>query len=208
MVDESEAGEYRARGAQKILHSKGLVGARNCALDHAFNEGANCVQVDDDLVKVTLNNLDGKKGRQVSFKAGLSTFLDFAHDCPAKLVGIPPTDNPYFSKGETHQNGFIIGSFMLCKPTHLRFDEKLRLKEDYDYTLQHIKEYGGVTRFNGLLWTFKHYTNEGGAVAVRSTRVEQEMILYLLRKWNGAVRPHPRRENEVVIARNPHRFFI
>lgn len=44
-----------------------------------------------------------------------------------------------------------------------------------------------------------HYSNEGGAVAVRNTEREQAMIAHLRKKWGAAVFVNQRRENEVTM---------
>ena len=48
------------------------------------------------------------------------------------FAGFPPTNNPFFALKEYEYNQFIVGDFILIKPNELRFDDNLRLKEDYD----------------------------------------------------------------------------
>ena len=209
VVHADEADDYRRNGAGTIVVQPptGLVGARNCALDHAQENGAACVQVDDDLIRVNYNECDGRLGNKVEFEEGYEALIEFTDASPANLCGVPPTANAFFAKKPVHNNGFIIGSMMIAKPCGIRFDPAMKLKEDYDYTLQHIKEYGLVQRFQKYLYTFKHYSNAGGAVDVRNDATEQASILYLLKKWSGAVKIHPRRKNEVMIQSNLHRFM-
>ena len=46
---------------------------------------------------------------------------------------------------------FIIGDFIVVSPdSTLRFDEKMTLKEDYDFGAQHLQRYGVVCRVNRL----------------------------------------------------------
>ena len=40
--------------------------------------------------------------------------------------------------------------------TSLRFDERMTLKEDYDYTAQHLHEHGAVARSNRVFITATH----------------------------------------------------
>ena len=75
------------------------------------------------------------------------------------------------------------------------------LKEDYDYTAQHLHEHGAVCRSNRILCLFEHYTNSGGAVDVRDDVREQFVIQLLHHKWPGAFRQHGTRgPNEVIFA--------
>jgi predicted dienelactone hydrolase len=85
-----------------------------------------------------------------------------------------------------------------AEPSAPRFDTELKLKEDYDYTAQHIALHGVVARCDFIFASFKHRTNAGGAVAYRTPEVEQESIKRLQDKWGDAIRLNPRRENEIL----------
>lgn len=50
---------------------------------------------------------------------------------------------------------------MVLGPTHLPFNEELSLKDDYEYTVQHIKEYGGAARCFLIMAHWKHERNKG-----------------------------------------------
>ncbi len=204
---KEEEEEYKKYGAKKFIFGKGLLDQRNQALQHAYEENANCVQIDDDLVEVRINNFDGKKGDLVSFEEAYNDFISFAENSKAQLIGMPPTNNPFFAKKEVQNNAFCIASFMLAKPTSLRFDENLSLKEDYDYTLQHIKEYGLVQRYQKYLFTFRHYSNTGGVVDYRNDELENKNMMYLLKKWGGALKMHPKRKNEVLFQRSLQKYL-
>ena len=85
-----------------------------------------------------------------------------------------------------------------CKPNEIRFDEQLTLKEDYDFTLQHIQKYGTV-RYQKYLFTFQHYSNKGGAVDIRNDKEEQKNIMILKSKWGDKIRLNTKRKNEILI---------
>jgi hypothetical protein len=61
---------------------------------------------------------------------------------------------------------------------------------DYDFTAQHLFLYGVVARSNRLIVKAQHYTNKGGAVAVRCDEKEQFNIAVLRHKWPGVFLPH------------------
>ena len=120
--------------------------------------------------------------------------------------GISPTGNPlnYNSKKPVSYRHFVIGDFIgdfivIDTKTDCRFDNMLRLKEDYDFTLQAITECGGIVRLNYYGSDFVHRTNAGGAVGYRTSVLEKESIIYLMQKWGGAIKLHPSRENEIII---------
>ena len=72
---------------------------------------------------------------------------------------------------------FVVGDFFVSQPSATcRFDEELTLKEDYDFTCQHIHLYGSVARCNRLTLLAEHYVNEGGAVSIRNATEEKKNI--------------------------------
>jgi hypothetical protein len=93
---------------------------------------------------------------------------------------------------------------MIIRPTHLRFDEEMSLKEDYDYTIKHIIEYGGVFRNHQLLTQFKHGKNAGGTVARRTVALEGQKISRLRIAYPGWFRKstHP---NQIMLS-TPTRY--
>jgi hypothetical protein len=119
----------------------------------------------------------------------------------AKLGGIYPNSNTGFAFGlpPTTSHQFIVGDFIVVDPSSsARFDETMTLKEDYDFTAQNLHKYGVVIRFNRIFLEVKHYTNDGGAVDVRTGESEQYNIRILRRKWPGVFQ-NQRRPNEVTM---------
>jgi hypothetical protein len=231
VVRTDEVELYRDAGCKKVFGTEGnpnLVNSRNFALDHAFEQGKICVQLDDDLDRVMCNRNHTGGGEAFNWKFVdaldrlVHSFIQlesFPENHPlnhpwgscqkAKLMGVPPTTNAFYAPDLYSFNKFVPAACTITKPNPIRFDGKLSLKEDYDYTLQHIKEHGSVIRQARFLWYFKRYTNEGGAAGYRTSALEQANILYLMRKWNGALQPHRTRgADEISIARNPQRFFL
>lgn len=194
VVPGLEAQAYERRGATVLEDPGSLVGARNLALDHAFDHDMACAQVSDDLKRLRCLPKDdltlGQALRELDQALG-STWLS--------LAGCSPTDNLYFAKEGISTRKFVVGDLIMVRPTHLRFDPELRLKEDYDFTLQHWATYGGAARCDYIAPSFAHYTNAGGAVAARTEQLEQETIAYLKDKWPGMIRDNPRRPNEILL---------
>lgn len=202
-VGAGEAEEYRAHGAEFVTESGGLCRSRNHAMEDAFAAGKYCVEFSDDIGKVKEAYLDGEKKRcrDIPIHIALDRVKKAMTDTGSYLGGVAPTANPFFwhpDKPVSTKN-FIVGDFIMIKPCDLRFDEQLRLKEDYDYTLQHLQKYGSVARENGILAVFAHRTNAGGAVAYRTSKTEQEAIDYLKKKWPDNIRDNPRRPDEILM---------
>jgi hypothetical protein len=117
------------------------------------------------------------------------------------LGGAAPTANAYFYTGRAVNNvGFVVGDMVLIDTaSRLRWDEKLKLKEDYDFTAQHIARHGGVARSNDILAEFVHRSNAGGAVDFRNEDEEQRAIRYLREKWGKNIFPdNKKRPNEIL----------
>jgi len=197
-VGEGEAEVYKKAGAKKVIESGGLIDSRNAALDDAFKKKMNCVQLSDDFGGVMLAG--EKKDKSISIEQAVNIMGSTAEKIGAKLAGTAPTANRFYvdinKPVRTHH--FIVGDFIWIAPSKPRFDKELRLKEDYDFTAQHLKEYGVVARLDVLMAKFAHRTNAGGAVAYRTSQLEQDAIAYLKKKWAGVVIDNPRRQDEIL----------
>jgi len=198
VVGENESQAYRDNGATNVIEGGGLMASRNIALNIAFAENRVCVQISDDFKKAK-SAITGKlhTGREAA-----EILVRELNDSPFKFAGFGPTDNAFYfnPKSPIKIRNFIVGDFIAVKPCDLRFDTHMRLKEDYDYTAQHIAMYGGTLRVDYVLASFVHRTNKGGACDYRTSQLEQESISYLQNKWPGWFRLNPKRENEVLFS--------
>merc|ERR1712032_328442 len=96
---------------------------------------------------------------------------------------------------------FILGDFFVVDDSNVNFDERLTLKEDYDYTCAHLQVHGSVMRCNRMVVHAKHNYNDGGAVTTRDKKghEEQRNIEILQSKWPQAILPHATRKNEMKL---------
>jgi hypothetical protein len=198
-VKKGEKHLYEKHGCKNVFETGTLMQSRNAALDMAFNENKICVQLSDDLKKVTTNkNFTLKKQVDVDFaiRELIKVFMKVEG---VYLMGIPPTSNDFFAKSLISKNTFCIGDMLFIKPNDLRFDTSLTLKEDYDYTLQHLEKFNNTFRYQKFLFEFEHYKNKGGAVDYRTEKEEQKNILLLFQKWGDKIRLNPKRKNEILI---------
>lgn len=197
-VKNGEGNLYKKNGCQNVFETGNLMQSRNFALEHAFKNKKICVQLSDDIKKVVINKNFGEP-KKVDLDYAINDIVNkFNNVKGVKLLGIPPTDNYFFANKIVSVNTFCIGDMLFIKPNPLRFDEQLTLKEDYDYTLQHM-ERGDVIRYQKYLFTFEHYSNSGGAVDVRDDKEEQKNIRILKSKWKDKVRLNKKRQNEILI---------
>jgi hypothetical protein len=198
-VKKGEKNLYEKYGCKNVFETGTLMQSRNAALDMAFNENKICVQLSDDLKKVTTNkNFAAKK--QVDIDFAINQLVNvFQKVDGVYLMGIPPTSNDFFAKSLISKNTFCIGDMLFVKPNDLRFDTSLTLKEDYDYTLQHLSKYQNCFRYQKYLFEFEHYKNKGGAVDYRTEQEEQKNIKILFAKWGNKIKLNPKRKNEILI---------
>lgn len=199
VVGKGEGETYQAHGATNIIEGGGLCESRNAALDHAFAIDHICVQISDDLKRIWWLQ-DKKTKTEMEFEVAVKILINDMESFRGHLAGVAPTANPYFLNKEHHFTQFIVGDMIAVRPCDLRFDTQLKLKEDYDFTVQHLKKFGIVVRVNRIAPEFLHRTNKGGAVDYRTAEREQEAIAYLNIKWPGWFRPNPRRDNEILMA--------
>lgn len=203
VVPAGEGDDYRAAGAARVEEAPGmLVAQRNLAIDLAADAGAWCLQVDDDLRDLRWTTGTTKADtRPITMVTAAFELYSAATEHGVHLAGIAPTANPFYFGGRPVKlAGFVIGDIMLINPaSEPRFDPAFPLKEDYDFTLQHLDRYGAVARVDAILATFRHRTNAGGAVAYRTEEMEADACQRLFAKWPGRIVPNPRRKNEVLV---------
>jgi hypothetical protein len=204
-VPEEDAAAYAEQGAVVYAGSANeLCEARNAALEEATRQGAWCLQLSDDLKKVESPVWSVEKNKFVAeampFGTAVATMRQALLTTGASLAGVAPTANPFYYGGKPiHPKAFIVGDMMLIRTPSPCFDLELKLKEDYDFTLAHLKLNGMVARCNDILATFQHRSNKGGAVSYRTAQLEQESIAYLKQKWGSLIKDNTKRPNEILL---------
>ncbi len=202
-VGKDEAKDYAdAKGT--VTESGNLVDSRNSALREANAESKYCMMLDDDLASISMFN--AITTCELSFANLAKEMYKILQSLPLYVAGVSATGNHFYFDPlkPISIKHFIIASCMLTKyPSEIFFDAQFKTKEDYDFTLQHIKKYGGVARINYLAPRFQHYTNKGGVVEYRTNEIEQDSITKLKRKWGDTIRPNTRRgPNEILLKIN------
>jgi len=199
-VGAGEKQAYTYAGAERAVETGGLCESRNWALEDAFKSGAACVQISDDLSKLARIVEIGKNTTtKMTVREAVELMIAQADAVGAKYAGCAPTANPFFTQRKVSTAHFIVGDFITVLPSEPRFDTRLKLKEDYDFTAQHFNEYGAVARCDEIMATFAHRTNAGGAVAYRTSEREQEAIRLLKAKWPKWIIDNGRRNDEVLM---------
>jgi len=221
-VDEGSVQDYRKLGLTAVVGGK-LCEARNRALRDARTKGKICVQCSDDIS--CWEYRDGPNAKERSDDA-----MNAAHNAARRLIVLPIAAARFivakmrscaeprpklggvymlgscartFASDAFARHHFILGDFFVVEPdSTVKFDDNMKLKEDYDFTCGHIAAYGSIMRCNRMTLNVKHYSNTGGAVTNRDGKGEEERrnIAILQAKWPGMFRAHPKRKNEVILA--------
>merc|ERR1740121_2327516 len=130
-----------------------------------------------------------------------------------RLAGVFPLGNrgQAFTNDAWTSDKFILGDFFVADLSPVRFEPRMTLKEDYDFTFAHLKKHGSVLRCNRLFISAVHETNTGGAVSERDDAGAKELanIKILQDKWPGAFRINGNRgeksKTQVIMCWKNHR---
>jgi hypothetical protein len=82
------------------------------------------------------------------------------------------------------------------------FDERFKVKEDYEICLRHIVKYGGILGIRYIHWQNEHWTTDGGCKDYRTVAMEKDAIKKLAQMYPGMIRSAKRKANKFTIALN------
>lgn len=191
VVKESEAEEYIKNGNDIVICPNTAQGnlcrIRNWILDNLFDNDTDCIVILDDDCKAisrweNQKNTKFNPGELEEFCSKISLVckeLDF------KFWGL----NCITDKGAYREytpfglQQYIGGPFQAHLKSKLRYDENLPLKEDYDFTLQNIRKYGGCLRVNFANYDVKQSEQIGGCADYRNLEYEKQQFFALQKKW-------------------------
>ena len=168
---------------------KGITNTRNWILD--YNKDNYHIQVDDDA----LSFYSFEKGKLQKFinvdkiNNIIENQFRLCDEWGLKLWGFAlAADYKFYREYSPFSTQGVIGANIVgIINTPLRFDARLKVKEDYDYAMQHIAKYGGALRFMKYGIDVIHLTNEGGCVSYRTKEVEMDAYNILKNKWGNKV---------------------
>lgn len=87
----------------------------------------------------------------------------------ARLVGYATNDNHYFRAKKYRDVGYVSTKICLIKKDHLRCDDRLMSKVDFEFTAAHLKEHGRVLINNFIFPRARHFEPGGiGTVKERT----------------------------------------
>lgn len=193
-VHEFEAQEYIDLGYNVEVMPDSVKGniarVRNYILDNYIGDKG--LIVDDDLEGI--KRWDIKNGKPTQIKIdNLEEWIEqgflMCEESGARLWGI----NILGDKGSYREyspfglTNTVSASFMGFVNNELRFDERLPLKDDYDYCLQNLNKYRKILRLNYACMVKKDHGNLGGCADYRTMSREMDQLKLLQKKWGKKI---------------------
>lgn len=211
-VPEDEADEYRSGNGVPVegvpLAVKGITATRNFILEWCEKQGeTELVMVDDDGVGWGYFE-DGIKTPGLPYPDAwkldlLTNCFGMAREAGTNLFGFSVSFDKRFYREYSPFSlvCVVVGNLMgIVIGDGQRFDERLKLKEDYDFSLQSLRRYRRVLRSNKHYWHVEHHDTPGGCRSYRTFAAEKESIDLLQRKWGkGIVRRNSRKDWEIMV---------
>jgi hypothetical protein len=114
-------------------------------------------------------------------------WTEMAKDFWTVLFGLNLQSDPKFYR-EYSPFSFlspVLWPFMciLTEANDLRFDERLGLNEDYDFSLQVLQKHHKILRNNKFHYRCWHLTDRGGCGAYRILDDEKKQSKIMIKKW-------------------------
>jgi len=193
-VHEFEAEEYKEKGYNIEIMPDSLKGniarVRNYMLETYIKDKG--LIIDDDIEGFQFWDIkDGiPKAKKIKdIKEFIEHGFNLCEEFGSRLWGI----NIIGDKGSYREyspfslSNPISASFMGFLNNELRFDERIPLKEDYDYSIQNCNTYRKVLRLNFAFMIKKDHGNLGGCAESRTIKFEMEQLDLLQKKWGRSI---------------------
>lgn len=184
-VSQDEVDDYDSRRLKHPLSDKisvveqsapGLPQARNDILEDAFSRDLPAVMSDDDLNKCrqVIHSMPNRY-RVIHWDDVISLMCRRQEDYPKfKLSSFRADAQPLGFKYIMKNHVKVIASMYLVHPSEPRFRDAYVQNEDYDFYLQHCREYGGIINNYDLILNYRHWGNAGGAVDERMSNTAEQ----------------------------------
>lgn len=202
-VNEGEAGEYFRSGANFVYEAgTNICHARNLAIKMAWDVKLPCIQISDDLRNVKQVSIENNKRNSIFIDVpfAIERLIGEVKKYNAYFGGVAINNNPLNYTGQdVSTDKLIVNDFICLMPGANYFDEKLALKEDYDYCVTELLDGRKIVRLNNILCDFPHRQNEGGANTYRNDTTEAAATRALMAKWPKYIIPHKTRPGQVSL---------
>lgn len=196
-VSRAEEAAYRRANPEADIvavdpkHQGNLCRIRNYILDSEMGPGRAVLIVDDDLQgiwrweKLTRYRLDSEA--EVRDFLRRYTALCVEWGCVAWGINVNSDGQVYREQTPFSLRSYVGGPFMVHVDHKLRYDERLPLKEDYDFTLQVLNAHRKLLRVNKYYYLTLQMAQVGGCAEYRNIEAERDQLEALQRKWGREI---------------------
>lgn len=209
-VPDLEVDAYRACGTENVVGVpdtvRGITATRNWILENTEERWV--VFVDDDVERVAFVEMLSHECRHVKItpeqaEAEFYRLFEVCEDLGFRIWG-PSTDaapRSVYTYRPLIFHTYITASCMgiingaMGEKSALRFDERFKVKEDYELCLRALEEDGGVLGARYFYWRNKHWRNAGGCNDYRSVAMEEEAIALLEAMYPRRILRKPNKES-------------
>lgn len=187
---------------------RGITATRNYIL-RTVKE--NVIFIDDDLQyggwikksseKYKVIRFDDSNDFDIEFKK----LFELTEQLNYKIFGLFTVGNnlTQYSYQPLLLHGVVLGSCMgVINDGSYYFDESYLVKEDYELSMRHIKERGGILRANYIFMQHEHQKMEGGCKDSNRIEKEKEALKKLLKQYPGWIKEAKHRGSEFAIQLN------
>jgi hypothetical protein len=196
-VPALEAQAYRDAGATNVVEVpdsvRGITATRNWILDNANDPWV--VFLDDDVKSAGWRQMLATRAASIPITEQdfLAEAVKLFEVCEA--VGYRVWGSATESSAQSVHpyrpfvwRGYVTASCMGIINRGLRFDERFKVKEDYEICLRCLKEDGGIVGARYWFWENDHWGADGGCKDYRTQLMERQAIKLLKDLYPGQVR--------------------
>lgn len=196
VVPESQLSDYQTHYGEKVVSipdekDGNIAVKRNAILDMAAADGVEwLLMVDDDYQYVgKITNQNPRWLNNDEIETLIAEGCQMADELQTGMWGLNVQIDPKFYREYSpfSLTTPILGPWQAVKVSELRYDEKISLKEDYDFWLQSIRKYRKTLRFQSYHYMVNHINKSGGVVSYRTKQREEEHNQMLQEKWGRRV---------------------
>lgn len=209
-VPESEIHEYKMyKNVVGVPDSvKGITATRNYILK---NNECNIFFIDDDMeyggwiekFKESYKVRRFKKAKE--FTDEIDKLWELTYQLGYKIFGLFTVGNnlTQYSYQPLLLHGVCLGSCMgIINDGSYYYDDRYLVKEDYELSMRHIKERGGILRANYIFMQHEHQKMQGGCKDSNRISKEKEALKMLLSEYPGWIKQAKHRGSDFALQLN------
>lgn len=211
-VPDSELHQYsglikNAIGVPKEV--RGITPTRNWILKNTDEKWV--VFLDDDVRQAGYIKLHNRRSEHIKIRNEADwnreflLLFDLTEQMKYKIWGIKTESAPrsvYPYKPFLFKSYVTASCIGIINDGEYIFDERYKVKEDYEICLRHIRDKGGILAVRYLYWENDHWDKDGGCKDYRTIQVEKDCIKMLIKDYPGMVRSAKRKANQFTIELN------